>query len=74
MKTRHVAEPGPIMTPNEVAQYLRIHYTTLYRLIRRGEIPAFKVGSDYRFRRDAIEKWVAEKQRTQERSKVVSAS
>jgi excisionase family DNA binding protein len=56
MKPRHAAAPGPIMTSKEVAEYLRISQTTLYRLIRRGEIPSFKVGVDYRFRRDAIDK------------------
>jgi excisionase family DNA binding protein len=49
------------MTVNEVAQYLRVHQTTLYKLIRRGEIQFFKVGSDYRFNREAIEKWIADR-------------
>jgi excisionase family DNA binding protein len=53
--------PGPVMTANEVAQYLRVHQSTLYKLIRRGEIQFFKVGSDYRFNREAIEKWIADR-------------
>ncbi len=57
------------MTVGEVAEFLRIGPTLLYKLIRRGEIPSFKVGSDHRFRRDAIEKWIAEKPWPQERSK-----
>ena len=69
MRQRDTVTLSPIMTPNEVAEYLHIHYTTLYRLIRRGKIPSFKIGSDYRFRRDEIEKWIAEKERQQERSK-----
>jgi excisionase family DNA binding protein len=52
------------MTLKEVAEYLRIHQTTLRKLIRRGEILGFKIGSDYRFRQDEIEKWLAEKQRS----------
>ena len=48
-----------ILTPREVADYLRIHLTTLYRLIRNGQIPSFKVGSDHRFHRVAIDKWIA---------------
>jgi putative molybdopterin biosynthesis protein len=63
MKPRPAAARRPIMTTMEVADYLRVHYTTLYRLIRRGEIPCFKVGRDHRFRRDEIEQWIAEKQR-----------
>ena len=69
MKPRDAAALCPIMTAPEVADYLRIHYATLYKMIRRGEIPVFKMGSDYRFRRDELEKWIADKQRSQERSK-----
>jgi len=46
------------MTIGEVASYLRCHESTLYRLIKRKQIPYFKLGSDYRFERAAIEAWV----------------
>jgi excisionase family DNA binding protein len=49
---------SPIMTLPETAEYLRISQATLGRLIRRGEIPHFRVGSDYRFRLDQIDKWI----------------
>ncbi len=62
MKPRHDATPDPIMTVTEVAQYLRIHQGTLYKLIRRGEIPVFKGGSDYRFDGDLIENWMVNRQ------------
>jgi len=62
MKRRHTATPSPIMTVPEGAEYLRIHQSTVYRLIRRNQLPCFKIGSDYRFDRDAIEKWVANRQ------------
>jgi excisionase family DNA binding protein len=52
------AAPSRIMTVAETAQYLQVHPTTLYKLIRRHQIPAFKVGTDYRFDGDAIEKWM----------------
>lgn len=47
-----------IMTIREVASYLRVHHTTLYRLVDAGRLPCFKVGADYRFRRKAIEEWI----------------
>jgi excisionase family DNA binding protein len=50
-----------IMTSQEVAEYLNVHLSTIYKMVRRGEIPAFKVGGDIRFHRDAIEKWCAAK-------------
>ena len=50
------------MTLSEVAEYFQIHRGTLYRLVRKGKIPCFKIGSDYRFDKDAIEKWTVERQ------------
>ena len=49
-----------VMTVDDVAQYLRIHKTTLYRLLKRNQIPAFRVGSDWRFSRKAIDSWMKE--------------
>jgi excisionase family DNA binding protein len=50
--------PTPkVMTVEEVSQYLHIHPSTLYRLLKRGEIPAFRIGSDWRFNIEAIDVW-----------------
>ena len=46
-----------ILTVREVAKFLRIHPTTVYRLAKNGRIPAFRVGADYRFNRVAIDRW-----------------
>jgi excisionase family DNA binding protein len=54
------------MTRKEVADYLSIHQATLYGLIKRNEIPSFRIGSDYRFNRDSIERWIAERQQANE--------
>lgn len=48
---------SPIMTVTEIAFYLRVNRTTVYRMLKRGEIPAFRVGSDWRFNRQAIDHW-----------------
>ena len=47
-----------ILTVPEMADYLRIHKLTLYKYIKAGRIPVFKIGSDYRFMRSAIEAWI----------------
>jgi excisionase family DNA binding protein len=67
--TRPEAAPRPddaigseVMTLQEVAGYLNCHYTTVYRLIRRGGFPTFRVGSDFRMRRADLEKWIAQQQ------------
>jgi len=48
---------GEILTIAELATHLRVHPTTIYRLLREGRIPGFRVGSAWRFSRGAIEKW-----------------
>jgi excisionase family DNA binding protein len=47
-----------VLTALELARYLRIHPTTVYKLAKRGELPAFKVGGDWRFNRASIEQWL----------------
>jgi excisionase family DNA binding protein len=46
-----------ILTISELSRHLRVHPTTIYRLLRQGRIPGFRVGSAWRFNRTAIEKW-----------------
>lgn len=46
-----------ILTVKEVAAYLKIHPSTLYRLLKAKRLPAFKMGSDWRFNLSQIDKW-----------------
>jgi excisionase family DNA binding protein len=46
-----------ILTLTQVAEYLKVHKNTVYRLVGRGELPAFKVSHDWRFDLDVIDKW-----------------
>ncbi len=50
-----------VMTVKEVAKYLDVHSMTIYKLVKKGEIPAFKVGGQWRFREVALSKWVERK-------------
>jgi excisionase family DNA binding protein len=45
-----------VMTLDEVAQFLKIHPSTVYRLLKQHSIPAFKLGSDWRFNQESIER------------------
>jgi excisionase family DNA binding protein len=47
-----------VMTLDEVAQFLHVHPSTVYRLLRTHKIPAFKMGSDWRFNQESIERWI----------------
>ena len=50
-----------ILTAKEVAEYLNIHPLTVHRYAREGRIPAFKIGTDWRFHKKYIEKWIKQK-------------
>lgn len=47
-----------IMTIGETAQYLRISQSSLYKLAQDGRIPCQKVGRHWRFRRQALDRWL----------------
>ena len=46
-----------VFTIKELSEHLRVHPTTIYRLLRQGRLPGFRVGSNWRFNRVAIEQW-----------------
>jgi len=50
-----------ILTAKEVADYLNLHPLTVHRYAREGKIPAFKIGTDWRFHKKYIEKWIKQK-------------
>lgn len=49
-----------LLTVKEVSNLLRIHRPKVYDLIREGTIEGFKLGSDWRVKRDSIEKLIGE--------------
>lgn len=53
------AKAREIMSLREVAELLRCNRSTIYRMLKRQEIPGFKVGGDWRFARSEIEAWIA---------------
>jgi excisionase family DNA binding protein len=46
-----------VMTVDELAAYLKVHPSTIYRLLKKKRLPGFKIGSDWRFTTASIEKW-----------------
>jgi len=45
---------GKILTIAEVAQILRMHRNTVYRLVKRGDLPGFKIGDNWRVDEKAL--------------------
>ena len=50
-------ELSEVYTAEDVAQYLKLHPYTVRRLAREKKIPAFRVGGQWRFRKDEIDRW-----------------
>jgi excisionase family DNA binding protein len=46
-----------VITVGELAEYLRVHRSTLYRLLKKQQLPGFKIGGDWRFNVEAIDQW-----------------
>ncbi len=57
-----MAKIKEIMTVKEVAEFLGVHPMTIYKYVRQGKIPGFKIGADWRFNKMSIEKWMVEKE------------
>jgi excisionase family DNA binding protein len=49
-----------VLTLEEVAEFLQVHPSTVYRLLKNRRIPAFKIGSDWRFNQESIQSWIKE--------------
>ena len=47
-----------LLTLEQVADYLNVDKFTVYRLIADRELPAFKVGNQWRFKKKLIENWL----------------
>ncbi|MFC1807289.1 helix-turn-helix domain-containing protein [Candidatus Omnitrophota bacterium] len=47
-----------IMTPKSTAKYLGLHLITVYRLIKNGELPGFKIGGQWRLKKDVLDEWI----------------
>ncbi len=50
-----------ILTIEEVAKYLRVSDRTVYDWAQKGEIPAGKIGTVWRFKKSEVENWVNER-------------
>ena len=52
------AKRDEIMTMDELAEYLKISKSTLYKLVVENKLPGTKIGKRWRFHKDAIDAWV----------------
>ena len=47
-----------VLTIEELSEYLKVSKEKIYRMLQSNEIPAFKIGSQWRFKLSEIEKWI----------------
>jgi len=52
------AKRNEIMTMDELAEYLKISKSTLYKLAQDDKLPGTKIGKRWRFHKDAVDAWV----------------
>jgi len=50
--------PEKLLTLAQVAEYLNVDKFTIYRFLAQKQLPAFKVGNQWRFKRKMIEAWL----------------
>jgi len=58
---RSSSPASEILTLKQVAEYLHCHTSTVYRLVKLGGVPYFRLGSDFRFQKSMIDDWITKK-------------
>ena len=49
-----------VMTIDEVADYLQLHKQVVYRHVKKGTIPASRIGATIRFKKSIIDTWLTD--------------
>lgn len=52
------AKQHDVMTMDELAEYLKISKSTLYKLAQENKLPGQKIGKRWRFHKDAVDDWL----------------
>ena len=52
-----------VLTVDELAVYLKVSKSTLYKLLSEGKVPGQKVGRHWRFHKDGINEWLKDSHR-----------
>jgi len=54
-----------LMDVKEAAQYLKINYMTVYKLAQKKKLPAFKIGGNWRFKKEILDEWLKQQATSQ---------
>ena len=61
--SRSLTDVVSVLKVKDLSNYLRIHPSTVYRLLKTGQLPAFRIGSDWRFNVEEIDRWRVEREK-----------
>lgn len=50
-----------VLSFEEACQFLKLAKPTLYNYVRRGDVPAFKMGRVWKFHKDSLDQWLKER-------------
>ncbi|MCD6194337.1 MAG: helix-turn-helix domain-containing protein [Candidatus Aminicenantes bacterium] len=48
------------LTLEQIAEYLQMSTSSIYKMSKKGKIPAYKVGRQWRFKKEEIDRWIEE--------------
>jgi excisionase family DNA binding protein len=54
-----------VLILDETAEILKVHPSTVYRLLKNKQSLAFKIGADWRFNPESVERWIQEREKAQ---------
>ncbi len=60
-------ESKNVFNVKELAKYLGVHPITIYKYLKKGTLPAFRMGKSWRFNKESREKWRLNKEKENKR-------
>ncbi len=61
---------GEILNADEACDFLKVGRATLYRHVKNGSIPSFRIGKVLRFHKETLMNWISEKVQEDSKSKL----
>jgi excisionase family DNA binding protein len=56
------------MTISDLAEYLQVSKSSLYKLVQTGRVPGQKVGKHWRFHKESVDEWLKRSNRSEDGS------
>jgi excisionase family DNA binding protein len=60
---QNLSDIAPVLKVRDLSSYLKLSPSTVYRLLKTGQLPAFRIGSDWRFNVEEIDRWRVEREK-----------